>query len=98
MVVENEQQWENSIGKVIREYLGREQYGLNQPEPVFHLAHINKNSLSDLLKKHRNLLIVDIEKGIDKPKIESSVDLWAKPQQIIKITAPSSHEFVNVFA
>ena len=97
VVVENEQQWENSIGKVIREYLGREQYGLNQPEPVFHLAHINKNSLSDLLKKHRNLLIVDIEKGIDKPKIESSVDLWAKPQQIIKITAPASHEFVNVF-
>lgn len=97
VVVENEQQWENSIGQVIREYLGKEQYGLNQPEPVFHLAHINKNSLSDLLKKHRNLLIVEIDKNIDQARIESPVDLWAKPQQIIKITAPSSNEFVAVF-
>lgn len=97
VVVENEHQWENSIGKVIRENLGREQYGLNQPEPVFNLAHINKTSLSDLLRKHRNILIVEIDKNSPKAKIESTVDLWAKPQQIFKITAPSSSEFVTAF-
>ena len=97
VVVENEDQWEGSIGKTIRKYLGREQYGLNQPEPVFHLAHINKTSLSDLLKKHRNLLVVDIDKNIEKAKIEISTDLWSKPQQIIKITASDAAEFVTVF-
>jgi hypothetical protein len=97
VVVENEHQWENSIGKVIRENLGRDQYGLNQAEPVFNLAHINKSSLSDLLRKHRNILIVEIDKNAAKPKIESSEDLWAKPQQVFKITAPSSAEFVTVF-
>lgn len=97
VVVENEHQWENSIGKVIRKYLGKEQYGLNQPEPIFNLAHISKKSLSDLLKKHRNILIVEIDKNAAKPKIESPVNLWAKPQQVIKITASSSSEFVTVF-
>lgn len=97
VVVENEHQWENSIGKVIRENLGREQYGLNQSEPVFNLAHINKTSLSDLLRKHRNILIVEIDKNSPQVKIESSVDLWSKPQQIFKITAPSSSAFVTAF-
>ena len=97
VVVENEQQWENHIGQVIREYLGRDQYGLNQAEPVFTLAHVSKTSLSDLLKKHRNILIVEIEKKATDSKIESSVDLWSKPQQIIKITSPSSSDFVTVF-
>ena len=97
VVVENEQQWENSIGITIRKYLGREQYGLNQSEPVFHLAHINKTSLSDLLKKHRNLLIVEIDKSFEKPKIELTMDLWSKPQQIVKITAPNAAEFVTAF-
>jgi hypothetical protein len=29
--------------------------------------------------------------------MESSSDLWAKPQEVIKITAPTAAEFVNVF-
>ncbi len=97
VVVENEQQWEGSIGKVIREKLGREQYGLNQPEPLFNLAHISKTGFSDLLKKHRNLLIVEIDKNAQKPKIESVVDEWSKPQQIIRIVSASSKDFVDVF-
>ena len=97
VVVENEQQWEGSIGKSIRSYLGREQYGLNQSEPVFQLAHINESSLSDLLKKHRNLLIVEIDKNFPEPKIELTSDLWSKPQQIVKITASDAEQFVLAF-
>ncbi len=97
VVVENEQQWENMIGKCIREHLGKEQYGLNQNEPIFSLAHILKPNLSDMFKKHRNILIVDIESSIEKTKIEAYDDMWAKPQQVIKITAPSAQAFVSSF-
>jgi hypothetical protein len=97
VIVENDQQWEGSIGKAIRDHLGREQYGLNQSEPVFDLAHINKNSLSDLLRKHRNLLVVEIDPKSTKPRIESSTDIWSQPQQIIKIIAPDAESFVDAF-
>ena len=97
VVVENEQQWENSIGNVIKEKFGRPQYGLNQEEPIYDLAHIQKNSFSDLFKKHRNILIVDIDKNITKPKIELREDYWSKPQKLIKITAASADEFNTVF-
>lgn len=97
VVLQNEQQWDGSIGKVIREYLGQEQYGLNQPEPIFHVAHITQNSFSDLFKKHRNILVVEIDRKLEKAKIESSVDLWAKPQQIFKIVAQSPGDFIKAF-
>lgn len=98
VVVENEQQWENSIGRVIKENLGRSQYGLNQEEPIYDLAHIQKNSFNDLFKKHRNILIIDIDKNVTQPKIELREDYWSKPQKLIKITAASANEFNTVFA
>jgi hypothetical protein len=97
VVVENEQQWDGMIGKTIRETLGREQYGLNQAEPFYNLAHVSKTGFSDLLKKHRNLLIIDIDKNVQKPRIESVVDEWSKPQQIIRFVCASSNEFVELF-
>lgn len=96
VVVQNEEQWENSIGNEIRKYLGHSQYGLNQDEPIFKLAHIQKNSFNDLFKKHHNILIVDIEKAA-KPKIELREDQLAKPQEIFTIIAPSVKEFKTIF-
>jgi hypothetical protein len=97
VVVENEQQWENSIGKVIKRNLGRDQTGLSQPEPLFDLAHLTKNSFSDLLKKHRNILIVEIDKNQLEPKMEVVENLWAEPQVIIRITAPNKDLFISTF-
>ena len=97
VVVENEQQWENSIGKVIKRNLGRDQKGLSQPEPLFDLAHLTKNSFSDLLKKHRNILIVEIDKKQLEPKMEVVENLWAEPQVIIRITAPNKDLFISTF-
>ena len=93
VVLDNQQQWDNAIGKSIRTYFGEDQYGLNQPEPIYNLAHLNKSSFSDMLKKHRNILIVHIDPKIKETKIESFVDLWASPQQIINIQAQNNQEF-----
>ena len=97
VVVENEQQWENKIGQVIREYLEVEQHGLNQSEPIFKLAHLQKQSFSEMFQKHRNLLIVEIDKKAEKAMVEFYDDYWAKPQVIFKIIAPDADEFVKAF-
>ncbi len=96
VVVESEKQWDNGIGKVIRETFGKEQYGLPQPEPLFRLSHVQKKSFSELFQKHHNLFIVEIDPKIKKPKIETSVDFWSAPQRVYKITAASSEQFVDV--
>ena len=98
VVLDNEQQWDNIVGKTIRSYFGQEQYGLNQPEPIFKLAHLTKQSFSDLFKKHRNLLIVHIDPKTEKSKIESFENLWASPQQIINIQAPNNKAFAEALS
>lgn len=97
VVVQNEEQWEYKIGEVIRQYLEQPQYGLNQAETTFKLSHVTAGSFSDLFQKHRNLILVNIDEKASKASIESIVDFWSEPQQIFKITAPSSDAFVELF-
>ncbi len=93
VVLDNQQQWDNTIGKTIRTYFEKEQYGLNQVEPIFNVAHLGKQNFSDMFKKHRNILIVHIDPKLTKTKVESIEDLWASPQQIINIESPSNQLF-----
>lgn len=64
VVLDNQQQWDNTIGKTIRTYFEKEQYGLNQVEPIFNVAHLGKQNFSDMFKKHRNILIVHIDRSV----------------------------------
>ena len=98
VVLQNEQQWDNMIGKSIVEHLAKPQYGLTQVEPIFDLAHITVNNLSDMFKKHRNILIVNIDKKITKTKVEVFKNKWSDPQRIIQITSPSASAFSDEFS
>ncbi len=97
VVLQSEQQWENTIGQSIKEYLGQEQYGLMQAEPIFDLAHITINNFSDMFKKHRNLLIINIDSKAASTKVEAFEDNWASPQRIVRITSPNVSTFTNDF-
>jgi len=97
VVLQNEEQWNTQIGQVIRQYFSKDQYGLPQSEPLFKLLHIKVSNFSDLFQKHRNILVVQIDPKVLHPKIETKKDLWASPQRVFKITAPSADEFVRVF-
>ncbi len=97
VVVQNEAQWDNDIGKSIKNYFGETQYGLPQDEPLFKLSHVKVSVFNDMFQKHRNIIIVNIDPKVKQSKVEFSKDLWAKPQRVFKITAPSVAEFVKVF-
>lgn len=97
VVLQNDLQKENQIGQVIREQLGQEQYGLTQIEPIFDLAFITVNNFSDMFKKHRNILIVNIDKQASATTVEAYTDKWSSPQRVIRITSHSTAEFVEKF-
>lgn len=97
IVLQNEQQWDNLIGQSIKSQLELEYYGLSQVEPIFDLAHITINNFSDMFKKHRNILIINIDKNSTSTKVESYKDNWAGPQRVIKITSPSATSFADDF-
>ena len=97
VVLQNEKQWDTQIGETIKKYLAQEQYGLSQVEPIFDLAHITGNNFSEMFKKHRNILIVNIDKKATSTKVESFKDRWSSPQRIIRITSGSTTAFTKSF-
>ena len=97
VVTQNEEQWEGMIGDTIRAFFQQAQYGLPQPEALYRLSHINVSGFSDMFKKHKCLLLVEINPNLDKPVVETGEDLWAAPQRVMKIIAPDRASWCQIF-
>lgn len=97
VVTQNEEQWDGMIGDSIRAFFLQPQYGLPQPEPLNKLAHINVSNFSEMFKKHKSLLLVEIDPTLDKAIVETGEDLWAAPQRVYKIIAPSRTSWCETF-
>jgi len=97
VVTQNDDQWNGSIGDSIRHFFLDYQYGLPQPESRNELAHINVSGFSDLFKKHKNIIEVEIKPGMEKAVAETAEDLWAAPQRYVKITAPNTTSWLELF-
>lgn len=96
-VTQNDEQWDGQMGQAVRDFFEQEQYGLPQPEKNFRVAHINVTALNDMFKKHRNLIIGEINPDLTNPIIESQNDWQAAPQYAIKIKAKDAETWVKVF-
>lgn len=97
VVTQNDDQWNGMMGDTIRSFFLQAQYGLPQPEALFKLAHINVSGFSDMFKKHKSLLIVEINPNLDHVVVETGEDVWAAPQRVIKIVAPDRTSWCKTF-
>lgn len=97
VVTQNDEQWNGIVGDSIKHYFLDYQYGLPQPESQNDLAHINVKGFSDMFKKHKCILEVEIDPALEKAKAETAVDLWAAPQRYVKVVAPNSTAWIELF-
>lgn len=97
VVTQNADQWNGAEGATIRAFFEQPQYGLPQEEPLFRLSSLTIDKLSDMFKKHRNILVVEINSKLSEAQVETRSNLWANPQRVIKITAPDTERWINAF-
>lgn len=97
VVTNNKAQWNSQLGDTIKDFFGQLCVGLPQPEPLFSMVYIPEEAFIDMYHKHRNIFIVDIDKNFKEAQVETKKDLWAKPQRVIKITAPDKDSFFKIF-
>ncbi len=98
LVVMNKGFWEGAIGDTVKIFFRQPYPGLPQAEPYYTLPNVNLNSLSNnMFNKHRNIFVVDINADYSKPHIETKTDVWAYPQRVIKINAPTQKDFYQLF-
>ena len=97
VVTQNDEQWNGRIGDTLRHFFLDYQYGLPQPEARNELAHIKAAGFSDMFRKHKNIIEVEIDPNLEKAVAETAEDLWAAPQRYVKISAPDAAAWVDLF-
>lgn len=92
MVVASDGVWQDVAGEVLLQYTTDAQYGLPQPEPRFTVRQVNHKEFNSLLKRTRNLIIMDL----DSTEYRAQKNLFAKPQLVYRFTAPTEKELAGL--
>ncbi|MBK6965023.1 MAG: DUF4837 family protein [Bacteroidales bacterium] len=90
--------WKSSAGDSVRSYFAGPALGLPQPEPLYKLAQVEEDEFNRLLQSHRNIFIMEIDSSFKEPLVEIRADIWAAPQRVVKITAPSIETLKSSFS
>lgn len=94
-VIGTAEQWNGALGDTLRAVLGRDVNMLNQPEPELDLKFITKETLNNLINKHRNLIVLKISDTVKTTKISADYDIKSSPQVILYMSSPSEDSLAN---
>ncbi len=99
VVTNNDTKWEGQVGETIRAFFNQDYEVLPQPEPLFEMAHISiaQFNSTKMFQAHHNIFIIDIDPNAKESTIQARKDVWASPQYVINITAPSEEDFITFF-
>jgi hypothetical protein len=97
IVTNDKAQWESALGDTLRSVFAAPLAAVPQPEPIFDLVNIPDENFAGLFENYHNILFVDINPEITETKFETSQDVWASPQRLVRITAPSPEDFYREF-
>ena len=96
-MVMDETIWKGATGDSVFNTLTEHVYGLPQPEPLFNVVHIGSSAFTKIFQTHRNLLIVHIGAEHQR-KVELRTNVWAEPQVVIEVAAPTQAEFLELYS
>ena len=97
IIVANKAEWESEPGSELRSILATPYPYLPQSEPSYTLINIPHKSFTSLFEYHRNILILKVDPEL-KAEFKAVEDIWAAPQTVIMITAPTKEEATKVIA
>ncbi len=96
LVVLDNENWKGSVGNVLRKNLEKEYPALPQPEPLMDVVHINTGAFDKLFQQHRSIITLNISGDVEKPEILYFKNVWAKPQIVVRVNAPSKPEMIEL--
>lgn len=96
VVVMDEDLWKGEAGDTVFSGLTQHVYGLPQAEPTFNVVHIKSSAFTKIFQTHRNIFLAHIGPEY-KALVELKTDVWASPQIVIEIAAPTVEEFTKLF-
>lgn len=96
LVVMDKSLWEAPAGRALYDVLDRDVPGLPQSERSFRISQIPPDRLKRSFKIFRNIIIADIQPDFyTQPKLTFNRNVYAVPQMILTIQAPSNESFAE---
>lgn len=91
--------WKTSLGDTVKSFFAEDRIGLPQPEPLYKPIQIKLDEFNRVFETHRNVLNLIIDSTLTQARYEMGYNVYARPQIVIKISAPSiemlKEEFTN---
>lgn len=97
VVTDSKAAWENHLKDTLVDFFYQYYPGLPQAEASFSLVNIPKESFIQMFKRNRSILVMEINEHMAKPRVEHKKNEWAKPQAIVKISAPDIKSLIRAF-
>lgn len=95
VLVVNANLWENRTGNSFLEFLASDVEVLPQSEPMFNPVNIPWTAFTNIFKTHRNLILLSLNPEESQAKMIVRRNVWARPQLVIEISAPSDSSLAN---
>ena len=96
LVIMDKSLWNGVSGRIVKNYLGQLQFGLNQNEPIFKLVNLSESALDDMYKRHRNILWLNLSES-NNNSFELKENVWGNPQKVFKFSVKTETDFLNLF-
>jgi hypothetical protein len=97
IVVAEDNLWKTSIKDTVVAYFSSQRIGLPQPEPLYKVVQIKLEEFTTLFQRHKNVLNLVIDSSLTASKFEYGRDMYASPQRVIKISAPTIEQLKSAF-
>lgn len=97
LVVADRDLWRGDLKDTITNYFVDYQYGLPQPEPRFSVFSVPSDEFNRILRPHRSILMISIDKSLTEAKITYAKNKWSEPQIIVKLNGPSRTAIIEKF-
>jgi len=79
-----------------QEELALPQTGMEGAEPMFDLVQLPPSGFGNIFKSNRNIIIATIDPNLKQAALMVERDYWARNQLLIRLSAPSKEEFVEL--
>ncbi len=87
--------WEGPVGDTLRRLFKEEIPMLNQPEPWFDLLRVDVGSYNNVILRHKNQLIIQVDPKYTTTGMSAAYDVYSIPQIIVTATAPSQEALME---
>ncbi len=98
LVVADKEWLKTGTGKVLMEVLESPIEVLPQVEPAFRITSINPDAFNGVFRTYANIVCVDVGEKYKEPEVRLAVNVYARPQRILYVTAPDHRSFEQLVA